>query len=606
MKSTVKSNYNQRKSIITKIKFNEAVFKSEEINKKYRIHTDEDINYKNKKQNIKNGFEIELKSSELYKKAVSKKIESRNYLPNLKNKIKMKLYCLYGDSRLNYNKMVINNILSNKTSRIKVKYTEMLNEIETIDLVNKYIFKRDVYYFLKYLLVVYDKFHMQYPNYLNDINVYNFMSKYLLKKQKFIDRASESNYHTYIHENIKKLFSNDISLDSRFFQSKMSPDSSKEENYLKIQQIRDQGFEIADENSQDSLDKLQNLILKFGKSTKKKDKGKEYKRTKSKSIKTIDTFLLKYINAEKKKRVKWTNLYSINNKKFKRSQKRKKTEFILDRKKVNIVRTNVNNSSKKNSQRRMTRKQNLTEMKKLVLLSDIGKNNRVLDIMKRGFLFINDDKKFRNNKAQKNLIKIKGSNTKENKKEKPNSLSIKKTESKSTNFNYSNDFYNGDNFLLFKNIKTIIKGLNENLNNYQFYNRIPFNSSGKQKFFDRKVKPGIFNQNSNLILNFRENKLKNEKRKEFPSIGTNTSSRKTYNTSIDPRCERFEKLNKNVMHIKKIKKSLILPIYTNKKKSKYNIYRMKSDSEEENPRLFTNQNERIENSIYNFYRSKKP
>jgi hypothetical protein len=135
------------------------------------------------------------------------------------------------------------------------------------------------------------------------------MSKYLLKKQKFIDRASESNYHTYIHENIKKLFSNDISLDSRFFQSKMSPDSSKEENYLKIQQIRDQGFEIADENSQDSLDKLQNLILKFGRSTKKKDKGKEYKRTKSKSIKTIDTFLLKYINGEKKKRVKWTNLY---------------------------------------------------------------------------------------------------------------------------------------------------------------------------------------------------------------------------------------------------------------------------------------------------------
>jgi hypothetical protein len=265
----------------------------------------------------------------------------------------------------------------------------------------------------------------------------------------------------------------------------------------------------------------------------------------------------------------------------------------------------VNNSSKKNSQRKMTRKQNLTEMKKLVLLSDIGKNNRVLDIMKRGFLFINDDKKLRNNKAQKNLIKIKGSNTKENKKEKPNSLSIKKTESKSTNFNYSNDFYNGDNFLLFKNIKTIIKGLNENLNNYQFYNRIPFNSSGKQKFFDRKVKPGIFNQNSNLILNFKENKLKNEKRKEFPSIGTNTSSRKTYNTSIDPRCERFEKLNKNVIHIKKIKKSLILPIYTNKKKSKYNIYRIKSDSEEENPRLFTNQNERIENSIYNFYRSKK-
>ena len=183
MKSSVKTNANRRKSVFTKIKFNEAIFKSEEISKKFKIHTDEDINYKN----IKNGFGVGLKSTEIYKKIISKKIEIKNYLPKLRNKIKRKLYFLYGDCRLNYNKMVINNILSNNTSRIKVTYTEMLNEIETIDLVSKYIYRRDVYYFLKYLLVIYDKYRMQYPNYLNDINVYNFMSKYLLKKQKFIE-----------------------------------------------------------------------------------------------------------------------------------------------------------------------------------------------------------------------------------------------------------------------------------------------------------------------------------------------------------------------------------------------------------------------------------
>ena len=601
MKSSVKTNANRRKSVFTKIKFNEAIFKSEEISKKFKIHTDEDINYKN----IKNGFGVGLKSTEIYKKIISKKIEIKNYLPKLRNKIKRKLYFLYGDCRLNYNKMVINNILSNNTSRIKVTYTEMLNEIETIDLVSKYIYRRDVYYFLKYLLVIYDKYRMQYPNYLNDINVYNFMSKYLLKKQKFIDRASESNYQTYIHENIKKLISNDISLDSRFFQSKMSPDDSEEENYIKIHQIRDQGFEVDDENSQDSLDKVQNLVLNIDKGTSKKDKGKEYKRARSKSIKTIDTFLVRYLNGEKNKKVRWTNLYSINSKKFQRSQKKKKTEIVLDRKRANMDRIALDDENKKDRQRKTTRKQK-TEIKKLVLLNDIGKNNRVLDIMKRGFLFINDDKKEIDNKTQKNLIKIKkfkGNNIKENKKEKPNSLSFKKTDNKSINFNYSNDFYNGDNFLLFKNIKKIIKSLNENLNNYQFYNRIPFNSSEKQKFYDRKVKPGIFNKNSNLILNFRKDNLKNEKRKEFPSIGTNTSSRKTYNTSVDPRCNKLEKLNKNVIYKRKKKNSLILPTYTHKKKSKYNIYCIKTDIDEENPRLFRNQIERIENSIYNFYRS---
>lgn len=108
----------------------------------------------------------------------------------------------------------------------------------------------------------------------------------------------------------------------------MSNNDSEEENYVKIHQIRDQGFEVDDENSQDFLDKLQNLAVKIGKNTEKKEKRKEYKRIKSKSIKTIDTFLAKYINGERNMKVKLTNLYSINNKKFQRSQKRKKLKLF--------------------------------------------------------------------------------------------------------------------------------------------------------------------------------------------------------------------------------------------------------------------------------------
>ena len=605
MKSALKTNSSKRKSVFTKLKFNEAIFKSEEINKRFKIHTDDDLNYKKEKENIGNGFLAGYKSSELYKKKISKKKKNIYYLPKLKIIMKRKLYSQYNDSGLNYNKMVINNILSNETSRIKVIYTEMLNEIETIDLVSRYINRRDVYYFLKYLLVIYDKFQMQYPNYLNDINVYKFMSKYLLKKQKFIDRASENNYHIYIHENIKKLFSNDFSFDSKFFQSKMSPDHSEEENYVKIHQIRDQGFEVDDENSQDSLDKLQNLVFQIDKINWENDKEGVFKRARSKSIKTINTFLVKYFNKEKNKKVKWTNLYSINNKKFQRNQKRKKTEIAFNRKRVNMDRTDLNFTSKKKTQRKTTRKQNLIEMKKLVLMNDIGKNNRVLDIMKRGFLFINDDQNIIDN-SNKNSIKkakLKGNNIKEDLKEKPNSLSNKKVDNKNNNFKYNNNFYNGDNFLLIKKIKSIIKGLDKKLNDYQFFNRIQFNSSEKQKFYDRKVKQGIFNKNSNLILNFRKDSLKDEKRKEFPSLRTNTSSKKTYNTSIDNRCKRFEKLNKIDFLKQKKKNSLILPFYNHKKKSKYNIYCFKTDIEEENPRLFRNQIERFENSIYSFYRS---
>jgi hypothetical protein len=137
-------------------------------------------------------------------------------------------------------------------------------------LLSQYILKTDVYYFLKYLLVVYDKFHIQFPNYLKDINVYNFMNKYLLVKQKFIDRASKSNYQTYIEENIKNLFSRHPSQDSKFFQSKIAHDSSDEENHLKKKQIRDQGFDVDDEDSQDSFEKLENLVTKMNIIPKKK------------------------------------------------------------------------------------------------------------------------------------------------------------------------------------------------------------------------------------------------------------------------------------------------------------------------------------------------
>jgi hypothetical protein len=220
----MKSPTRRRKSIIFKNKINQGLFNSLENNKKINFKTDEDINYKKYKSENKN------KNKKITEKEIKKnsEIHKRNSLlkkENLKFKYKMEYFVAkklnyYYNDKCNYFKLIINSILSNNNSKIKQNYIEMLYEIETKDLLSQYILKRDVYYFLKYLLVVYDKFRIQFPTYLKDINVYNFMNKYLLVKQKFIDRASKSNYQTYIEENIKNLFSRPSHKIQNFFNQK--------------------------------------------------------------------------------------------------------------------------------------------------------------------------------------------------------------------------------------------------------------------------------------------------------------------------------------------------------------------------------------------------
>ena len=108
----------------------------------------------------------QLKNSEFYKQKLSTRKKRIVFFYKTKYLLKKRISSLYLDSANNYNKMIINNILSNKISNIKQKYTEMLFDIEINDLFVKYIPKKDIYYFLKYLVVVYDKFYILYPNYL--------------------------------------------------------------------------------------------------------------------------------------------------------------------------------------------------------------------------------------------------------------------------------------------------------------------------------------------------------------------------------------------------------------------------------------------------------
>lgn len=570
----------------------------------------------NLKQKRKTNIDIGelIKKSDIYENNIISNRQSIIFFYKTKYALKKKISKDYIDSYNNYNKMIINNILSNKMSRIKEKYIEMLNEIESNDLLIKYLSKKDLIYFLKYLCVVYDKFYIQYPNYIKDYKIYNFMSKYLLKKQKVFDINKENNKYLIIQEKIKKFLSKNSPKDINLFSSDFSENDSKEENFSKIKKMRSQGFDIDVDNSDDSLDKVQSLVKTIDKNLEIQKNEKIYLRARSKSFKNIDTFLIKYSPVKKPKKVKWSEIYTIN-KNYMRTSKRKKTEVNKDRKnKIIIIEEKKNKKKVKKDKKEkleikkkalMSKRKSIDEIKKILLINDVEKNNKILDVVKRGFLFINDnDNENKNTWINKQLLinSYHKTNIKPNK-NKINTNNELKIKQKIIQFSQiknklnSNNYYNGENYHFFKNRKIIFKNLNDSLNEYRFYNKIMHNSSEKQKFYEKKVIPGLFNIKINGLLQNINNKsnIKNI----FPSIGYLTPKHKKYNIlHSDTICKKFNKVNNNFLKINITNNSSLLS-FTNKKKSIYNV----DNSAWENSKILCNKMERLENCIYKYYKT---
>ena len=361
----------------------------------------------NKKQDAK--LDGPIKNSELYKKNIISSKERIIFFYKMKYSLKKKISSIYLDTSTNYNKMIINNILANRISVIKEKYTEMLNEIETNDLLIKYIPKKNVHFYLKYLVVVYDKFYIPFPNYFKDIYIYYFMSQYLLKKQKIINETRENNKYIYIQKKIQNLFSNQK--EAKILSSHLSNSDSDYENFGKLKYMK--GHDINAENSQKSWDKLQDLLDKF-KEDENRKKLRIYIRARSKSIKNIDTLFINYSELKKPKKIKWKELYEIQNKKMTRNKKRKGTEVKVNRNKVVIEKVVEKCKNKRLLKKRtieerrknlLDKKNEITEIKRILTLNDVEKNNKILDVVKRGFLFINDNDNDKNrNKKKTNLI----------------------------------------------------------------------------------------------------------------------------------------------------------------------------------------------------------
>ena len=572
-------------------------------------------------RNIKNQKESTdepIKNTDLYKKNTSSNRARIVFFYKMKYLLKKRIYSPYFDTATNYNKMIINNILSNGVSSIKERYTEMLNEIETNDLVCKFVLIEDVYYFLKYLVVVYDKFHKQYPNYLKDINVYYFMSQYLIKKQKNYDYTKENNKYIYITEKIKKLFSQRSPIETKLITANLSHSDSEEENYHRFKQLQGQGFDIDLENSEDSINKLESLVGKIDKNLANPQNLPIYVRSRSKSLKNIDTFLIKYSNFEKPKKVKWSMLYGISPKKFLRSKKKKGTEIKHDRKKVFIetviektkVKKKLFKKIKKEELRKslLKKRNEINEIRKIILENDVGKNNTLLDVVKRGFVFNDNENKVSNKNLLISSYKKKDIKFDDNKLQTKNEKTIKEKIMKlhqNNNLN-PNNYYNVINHNLFKKKKFIIKNLNDCLNEYRFYNQIIKNSLQRQKYYEKRVIPGLFNNKVHTLFNINNINEKSNKPKIYPSIGNATPiQQKYYNKSCGSSCKKLTK-GRKVLINKKIKiNNLLLPYSNSKNKSEYYTEGASFESEKRNSKLFINQMQRLENSIYTYYKSNK-
>ena len=575
---------------INNFRISDILFKTSKNNNKIiSSNIDKNIQGKNTK---KYNLDETLKNSELYKYNRTQRKEAIKILYKMKYLLKKRNYYIYLDSSTIYNKMIINNILENKFSIIKERYIEMLYETEPKEFIINYIPRNRVYYYLKYLIVTYDKFQLQYPTYLKDINVYNIMSQYLLYKQKLINRTSENNNYIYIHKRIKKFFSKRKPIKERILSTSLSRSESKEENHY-INLI---------ENSQDSLYKLESLAEKIDKNIKRKNK--EVKYTRARTIKHNDILLLKFPSIEKPQRVPRQLLYEISNKKIMRSLKRKGTEIKMNENPIYLEKV----IEKDNHRKRIRKKSMLNisnkihDLKKLIFLSEVGNNKRVFDVMKKGFFYLEEksNNKKDNEKLRKNLKLIK--NEAENRLiEKIKTLSKAKKK-----FSYNN-YYNGGNYKLYKNLKNIIKNLNNSLNEYRFYNKKDdYNNNKRKQYYEKKVIPALFSNKMDSLLNNqnlnRKNDNNNQKRKTH-LIGSTSPNQKTYNTSSELFCKKLDKFNSSLTK-KNINSNLIHPFYnTDRKNDYYNVIMI--DKPDDNSKKLSNKLERIESSIYQFLKTNK-
>ena len=138
-------------------------------------------------------FRIEQKIRQAYLK------KEKEFEKKAGNIIKNNKYNHTNQAQNNYNKMFIENITSLKSHRIRLKYVEILIEINPKEMLKKYYNKKISYNKLKSLTKTFDENIIFFPNYFVNENVYSIMEKLLEDKEKLILRTEKDNKKYFMH-----------------------------------------------------------------------------------------------------------------------------------------------------------------------------------------------------------------------------------------------------------------------------------------------------------------------------------------------------------------------------------------------------------------------
>ena len=312
-----------------KTKFFKNNFTSKKVNKviiKRRKYSNDDIKH----------FSIRY-----LKKKISQKKMNEN--EKKKKKIIYKNIKKYSENILDdYYIMIINNIISHNPNNIKSKFTEILNVIESKEILENYFYIKESYIKLVYLTKIIDKNTRFFPNYLKDSTIYLIMMKYLLEKEKLIIKTEKNKKKRDLKIQLKKCLQKNkkvFETTSKFIESFTESENINLEDNL--QNLNNNSFSYNSKNS--SINKVENLIndisiiinnfnknkikinkniikdskkikknLKKLKSTKKENKNsKKLKEKKYRYIKSNTITKISSLNEKKKKsKLKLSNFYS--------------------------------------------------------------------------------------------------------------------------------------------------------------------------------------------------------------------------------------------------------------------------------------------------------
>jgi hypothetical protein len=104
----------------------------------------------------------------------------------------------------NYYKMVISNLLSPKQNRLKIKYTELLNLIDTKELLSNYFLLKESKIKVSYLTKLFANNIRIFPNYILNEKIYYIMSNYLIQKERLIKRIENNTRINVLKEKLLK------------------------------------------------------------------------------------------------------------------------------------------------------------------------------------------------------------------------------------------------------------------------------------------------------------------------------------------------------------------------------------------------------------------